>query len=75
MKININNYEDVIEYLPNSHREWKIKNLMVDTLDFGEVNSRYSNYLSRHCNKWYRSVQCRSGDYRCWKRYRKYQYK
>ena len=37
--------------------------------------SRRSVFCYRHCRKWGRKLRDRSGDYRCWKRYRDAQYK
>lgn len=58
-----------------NYKEYKVINFIPDRYNSVELPTRKSYYEVRHCKRRLRYYQTKVGDYRSWKKYRKFQYK
>lgn len=58
-----------------NYKEYKVINLIPAQYDGIEFPTRKSYFEVRHCKRKWRHFQEKVGDYRSWKKYRKFQYR
>lgn len=67
-------YDELQDSYP-TYREWRIKELIMPYCYDEYWGHGYSGFDGRHQKRMWTDVNDKVGDFRCWKRYRKTQYK